>query len=118
VPPARLRQRIFTRRIARASFGAHGLRGVRARSTLEDMMKILAIAAALSLLAAGAHAETTTCKAGAAQKKLAGAALTSFMKKCQTDAQKACDTQAAEKKLAGAAKASFTKKCVTDAVGN
>ena len=28
-----------------------------------------------------------------------------------------CKAQAAEKKLAGAAKASFTKKCVTDAVG-
>ena len=41
----------------------------------------------------------------------------SFMKKCEADAQKACDAQAAEKKLNGAAKTSFTKKCVTDAVG-
>jgi hypothetical protein len=40
------------------------------------------------------------------------------MKKCQTDASKACDTQAADKKLAGAAKSSFTKKCVNDAVGS
>ena len=39
------------------------------------------------------------------------------MKKCETDAQKTCDAQAAEKKLNGAAKTSFTKKCVTDAVG-
>ena len=54
---------------------------------------------------------------GAADKKLAGAAMNSFMKKCETDAKKACDTSAAEKKLAGAAKTSFTKKCVTDAVG-
>jgi len=40
------------------------------------------------------------------------------MKKCETDAQKTCDASATEKKLAGAAKTSFTKKCVTDAVGN
>ena len=33
------------------------------------------------------------------------------------DAQASCDTQAADKKLAGAAKTSFTKKCVTDATG-
>ena len=57
------------------------------------------------------------CKAQATDKKLAGAAMNSFMKKCQTDAAKACDTQAADRKLAGAAKTSFTKKCVTDAVG-
>jgi hypothetical protein len=53
-----------------------------------------------------------------AEKKLAGAAQTSFMKKCQTDATAGCDKQAAEKKLAGAAKTSFTKKCVSDAVGS
>ena len=58
-----------------------------------------------------------SCKATAAEKKLAGAAMNSFMKKCETDAKKACDTQAAEKKLNGAAKTSFTKKCVTDAIG-
>jgi len=65
----------------------------------------------------GAFAQNTSCKAQASEKKLAGAALNSFMKKCETDAQKACDISAADKKLAGAAKASFTKKCVTDAVG-
>lgn len=58
-----------------------------------------------------------SCKSTAADKKLAGAALNSFMKKCQSDAATTCDTAAAGKKLAGAAKASFTKKCVTDAVG-
>lgn len=57
------------------------------------------------------------CKAQAADKKLAGAALTSFMTKCEKDAKTACDTQAADKKLSGAAKDSFTKKCVKDAVG-
>jgi hypothetical protein len=51
------------------------------------------------------------------EKKLAGAALTSFMTKCQKDAQASCDTTAQEKKLYGAAKNSFTKKCVKDATG-
>jgi hypothetical protein len=39
------------------------------------------------------------------------------MKKCEKDSAAACDTAAADKKLAGAAKTSFTKKCVKDAVG-
>ena len=51
------------------------------------------------------------------KKKLAGAALTSFMKKCESDAAAVCDSQAADKKLSGAAKTSFTKKCVKDATG-
>jgi hypothetical protein len=68
-------------------------------------------------IGSGAFAQNASCKAQATEKRLAGAALNSFMKKCQTDAQKACDTSAAEKKLNGAAKTSFTKKCVTDAVG-
>ena len=63
----------------------------------------------------GAVAES--CKDTAAGKKLAGAALTSFMKKCAKDAATTCDTQAADKRLSGAAKTSFTKKCVKDAAG-
>ena len=66
-----------------------------------------------------AVAANPTCDAQAAEKKLAGAAKTSFLKKCEKDATdaatKACSTQAADKKLAGAAKNSFVKKCVTDA---
>ena len=58
-----------------------------------------------------------SCKEKAATKKLAGAALTSFMGKCEREAQNACDTKAGAQKLAGAAKNSFTKKCVTEAVG-
>lgn len=55
------------------------------------------------------------CEAAAAEKKLAGAAKTSFLKKCNKNAPKsACDTKAAEKKLAGAAKTSFLKKCHAD----
>lgn len=71
---------------------------------------------ALASLATSAFA-ADTCKSQAADKKLAGAAMTSFMKKCQSDAAKTCDASAADKKLAGAAKTSFTKKCVGDAVG-
>jgi len=78
-------------------------------------MKRIALALALSLIAGSAYA--ASCTADSAEKKLAGAAKTSFMKKCETDAKASCDAQAAEKKLAGAAKTSFTKKCVTDAVG-
>lgn len=55
--------------------------------------------------------------AAAAEKKLAGAAKTSFLKKCEKDATATCDVTAGEKKLAGAAKSSFIKKCVKDAVG-
>ena len=65
----------------------------------------------------GTAAADGSCKSTASGKKLAGAAMTSFMKKCQTDAATACDTAAAGKKLFGAAKTSFTKKCVNDAVG-
>jgi hypothetical protein len=78
-------------------------------------MKKIAVAIVLTLATTSAYADS--CKATSAEKKLAGAAQTSFMKKCETDAQKTCDAQAAEKKLNGAAKTSFTKKCVTDAVG-
>jgi hypothetical protein len=59
-----------------------------------------------------------TCKEQATTKKLAGAALNSFMTKCEKDASASCDKAAADKKLAGAAKTSFTKKCVTDATGS
>jgi hypothetical protein len=83
------------------------------------MIRIITVATALALcvLAGGSFAQSPSCKMQSAEKKLAGAAQTSFMKKCETDAKSACDKEAADKKLAGAAKTSFTKKCVTDAVG-
>ncbi len=71
----------------------------------------------LATATAWAQAAPSTCEATASEKKLAGAARTSFMKKCESDARARCDTAAAEKKLAGAAKNSFTRKCVKDAVG-
>lgn len=75
------------------------------------------ILATTALLCLSGPALAQSCKAQAADKKLAGAALNSFMKKCDTDATASCDKQAADRKLAGAAKNSFTKKCHTDAVG-
>ena len=80
------------------------------------MFKKLFLVSAVAL-SSSAFAADATCTAAAAEKKLAGAAKTSFLKKCETDATATCDTAAAEKKLAGAAKNSFTKKCVKDAVG-
>lgn len=71
------------------------------------------------LFATSAYAADAACEAKAAEKKLAGAAKTSFIKKCEADAKapKSCEVQAADKKLAGAAKASFLKKCEADAKG-
>lgn len=79
-------------------------------------MRAAIIVSALLIGVASASA-ADSCKVSATDKKLAGAALKSFMTKCENDAQKTCDLSAAEKKLNGAAKTSFTKKCVTDAVG-
>ena len=83
-------------------------------------MKRFALLAVLMFCASPvAFAADPTCDAQAAEKKLAGAAKTSFTKKCMKDAteaaDKACTAQAADKKLAGAAKTSFVKKCVKDA---
>jgi hypothetical protein len=69
------------------------------------------------LLTGSALAADATCDATAKEKKLAGAALTSFMTKCEKDAKTKCDTDASAKKLHGAAETSFTTKCVKDAVG-
>jgi hypothetical protein len=78
-------------------------------------MKLIVMSLMLSLYATTALA--AACKETATEKKLAGAALTSFMTKCQKDAQASCDTAAQDKKLSGAAKTSFTTKCVKDATG-
>lgn len=78
-------------------------------------MKIIAIVLTSLCFATAAMADS--CKQTATDKKLSGAALTSFMKKCDADAEKACDALAADKKLSGAAKTSFIKKCVKDAIG-
>ena len=81
------------------------------------MTKSIAFALLLALTPTLALADGT-CASKAADKKLAGAAKTSFMTKCSADAQADCDKQAADKKLAGAAKTAFTNKCVKDAAGS
>jgi len=84
------------------------------------VMKSLLVAMAITLFAStAAFAANPSCEAQAVEKKLAGAAKSSFIKKCDKDAAEAattaCTAQATEKKLAGAAKSSFMKKCVKDA---
>lgn len=83
-------------------------------------MKSFLVVMAITLFAStAAFAANPSCEAQAAEKKLAGAAKSSFIKKCDKDATEAattaCTTKAMEKKLAGAAKSSFMKKCVNDA---
>jgi hypothetical protein len=82
------------------------------------MRKLTLTVCSLCLFWAGqALAQDATCLASADGKKLAGAARTSFLTKCERDATAVCETTAADKKLHGAAKTSFTKKCVKDSVG-
>jgi hypothetical protein len=83
-------------------------------------MRALIASVSLALLSTMAHAADATCADKAAEKKLAGAAKNSFVKKCEKDSAAAsaadvCATKASEKKLAGAAKNSFVKKCEKDA---
>lgn len=101
-PSAAWRQIRFARRLA---------------VTMEKHMLKQFVAVLSLTLATAAMAEGATCNAASAEKKLAGAAKTSFLKKCEKDATATCDATAKDKKLAGAAKNSFSKKCVKDAVG-
>jgi hypothetical protein len=77
-------------------------------------MKSFILAAAVALFAMGSAMAQETCDSKAMSKDgkpLAGAAKTSFMKKCMADS---CSTKAVSKDgkpLAGAAKTSFMKKC-------
>ena len=79
-----------------------------------------AVACTSLLLSTSAWA--ADCSKMADDKKLAGAAKTSFVKKCEKDAaaaapaaSPACEKSAADKKLAGAARTSHIKKCMADA---
>jgi hypothetical protein len=81
-------------------------------------MKRILLAAVIATFAAGAAFAQDTCESkamGKDGKPLAGAAKTSFMKKCMADS---CATKAVGsdgKPLAGAAKNSFMKKCESGA---
>lgn len=83
-------------------------------------MKMFTAVALIALFSSStAFAAPVSCEAQAAEKKLAGAAKASFVKKCEKDAVETattvCTNLATEKKLAGAAKNSFVTKCVKDA---
>ncbi len=80
-------------------------------------MRILTATALFLAFGSTAFAAEVSCKAQATEKKLAGAALDSFMKKCEGDATAACDADSKAKKLAGAALDAHMKKCVTDKTG-
>ena len=77
-------------------------------------MKRIFLAAVIASFAVGSAFAQESCETkavGKDGKALAGAAKTSFMKKCMADS---CETKAVGsdgKKLAGAAKNSFMKKC-------
>ena len=79
--------------------------------------RTMILATTLAIMSSAVAQANPSCTAQAGEKKLAGAALASFMKKCETDASAACTKASGEKKLAGAAKTSFEKKCVEEAVG-
>ncbi|MBK9136908.1 MAG: hypothetical protein IPM15_21780 [Betaproteobacteria bacterium] len=74
---------------------------------------------ALGLMAGQAYAANPACEKSADDKKLAGAARTSHIKKCEADmgagGNAACEKSASDKKLAGAARTSHIKKCMEDA---
>jgi len=78
-------------------------------------MKKIALALAVCMISCAPA--VATCKSDATDKKLAGAALKSFMTKCERDATTTCEADSKQKNLAGAAKTSHMKKCVADAVG-
>ena len=81
-------------------------------------MKRIFLAAVIATFAAGSAFAQDTCESkavGKDGKPLAGAAKTSFMKKCMAES---CATKAVGsdgKPLAGAAKNSFMKKCESGA---
>jgi hypothetical protein len=78
------------------------------------MMKRIFLAAMVTAFAIGSAAAQETCESkaiGKDGKPLAGAAKTSFLKKCTTDACAAKAVGSDGKALAGAAKTSFMKKC-------
>jgi hypothetical protein len=84
----------------------------------EDLMRGILLAAVIASFTMGTALAQESCETkavGKDGKALAGAAKTSFMKKCKADS---CATKAMSadgKPLAGAAKNSFMKKCETAA---
>ncbi|WP_407112494.1 hypothetical protein [Bradyrhizobium sp. LMG 9283] len=82
------------------------------------MMKRIFLAAIIATFAAGSAFAQETCESkavGKDGKPLAGAAKTSFLKKCKADACAPKAVGSDGKPLVGAAKSSFMKKCETSA---
>jgi opacity protein-like surface antigen len=82
------------------------------------MMKRIFLAAIVAVFAIGSAVAQESCESkavGKDGKALAGAAKTSFMKKCMTDSCAAKAMSSDGKPLAGAAKNSFMKKCESGA---
>jgi hypothetical protein len=82
------------------------------------MMKRIFLAAIVATFAAGSAFAQETCESKAVSKDgkpLAGAAKTSFLKKCKADACAPKAVSADGKPLAGAAKNSFMMMCETGA---
>lgn len=89
---------------------------------MKTLASILAVCASVLLTVplSAAAADKATCEKSADDKKLAGAARNSHVKKCMGNGggSAACEAKALSKDgkpLAGAAKASFMKKCEADA---
>ncbi len=81
-------------------------------------MKRIFLAAVIASFAVGSAFAQESCETkavGKDGKALAGAAKTSFMKKCMADSCAAKAVASDGKKLAGAAKNSFMKKCESGA---
>ncbi len=79
---------------------------------MTNTLALVALALGLAGAPALAYADDA-CVTQATDKKLAGAAKTSFLTKCE---RTGCESQADDKKLHGAAKTSFVKKCTKDAL--
>ena len=78
------------------------------------MLKSIFLAAMIATFAVGSAMAQETCESkavGKDGKALAGAAKTSFMKKCMADTCATKAVSAEGKPLAGAAKNSFMTKC-------
>ena len=78
------------------------------------MIRGILLAAVIATLAGGAAFAQETCETKAVSKDgkpLAGAAKTSFMKKCMADSCATKAVSAEGKPLSGAAKNSFIAKC-------
>jgi hypothetical protein len=67
--------------MAVVAYLAVNLRGIGNR--LRALMRMFALVGVVCVLTGSAFAHSPSCKAQAGEKKLAGAALTSFMKKCE-----------------------------------